>query len=95
MQQSYVSIFFALVASIAYLMIFLFIIHNAVIRLTPLKTPLSKALIATGFLACTGALYTWMGHVGYGSSTYVLPSHLFVLVITWGEFFMGNRQQSN
>lgn len=39
MQQTFVSSFFALAASIAYLMIFLFIIHNAVIRLTPLKSP--------------------------------------------------------
>jgi len=94
MQQTFVSSFFALAASIAYLMIFLFIIHNAVIRLTPLKSPLSKALIATGFLACTAVLYTWMGSVGYGASTYVLPSHLFVLAVTWSEFLLGRRRQS-
>lgn len=84
---------FALAASILYLLIFLFIIHNAVIRLTPYKSRLSKAVIATGFLAFTGALYTWMAYAGYGASTYVLPSHLFVLGLTWAEFYRTGKAE--
>lgn len=84
--------FFALVASTLYLWVFLYIIHNAVIRMTPLKSRISKALIATGFLMFSGTLFTWMGANGYGSSTHVLPSHVLVFAYTWGDYFFGTWQ---
>lgn len=82
---------FGLLASILYIWIFLFIVHNVVIRLTPYKSQLSKAVISTAFLVFTGTLYTWMGTVGFGSSKFVLPSHLFVLGLTWSEYYRGTK----
>lgn len=91
----FLSQFFAIIASIAYLMLFVFVVQNAVIRLTPYKGPLAKIVSATVFLAFTGVLYTWMGRNGFGSNANVLPSHAFVLAYHWLEFMKTKRQLSN
>jgi len=87
-----VSQFFGLLASIMYLWIFLFILHNSLIRLTRFKSRRSKAVSSTLFLLFTAILFTWLGTIGFGSSNFVLPSHLFLLGTTWAEFYNGNRQ---
>lgn len=86
---------FGLIASIVYLLIFLFIVHNVVIRVTPYRSRRSKAVIATGFLLFTGALYTWMGAKGFGTTAYILPSHLFALALVWSDYFRSGKEQSN
>ncbi len=91
----FISQFFALVASVLYLMIFLFIIHNVIIRTTRYNSRLSKAVIATGFLVFTAVLYTIMGYYGFGEPTFVLPSHLFVLGLTWAEYYRVGKQDEN
>lgn len=86
---------FGLLASIMYLWIFLFILHNALIRLTRFKSRLSKAVSSTLFLLFTGTLFTWMGSVGFGSSAYVLPSHLFLLALNWTEYFRSAKEDQS
>lgn len=91
-----VSQVFGLLASILYLWIFLFILHNVLIRLTRFKSRLSKAVSSTLFICFTGTLFIWMGSIGFGSSKFVLPSHLFLLGMTWMEYYQGNKlDQSN
>lgn len=90
-----VSQVFGLLASVLYLWIFLFILHNALIRLTRFKSRLSKAVSSTLFLLFTGTLFTWMASVGFGSSNFVLPSHLFLLGLNWAEYFMGTKQDQS
>jgi len=90
-----VSQFFGLLASIVYLWIFLFIFHNALIRLTRFKSLKSKAVSNTIFIVFTGSLYTFMGTMGFGSNTFVLPSHLFLLGLTWAEYFRDTREVKN
>lgn len=87
-----VSQVFGLLASILYLRIFLFIIHNVMIRLTPYKSRLSKAVSSTIFLVFTCTLYLWLGTRGFGSSQFVLPSHVFLLGLMWAEYYQETKK---
>lgn len=83
--------FFGLLASIFYLWIFLFVVHNAIIRLTPYNTRRSKAISSTAFLLFTGLLFSGMAFVQSTPNPFILPSHLFLLGATWAEYYQGNK----
>lgn len=87
---------FALGACIVYLLVFLYILNFIVSRYTRFKSPLALATVKTGVLVFTAAMYTVMSAMGYGSSTFILPSHLFVIGLIWAEYYRGYKQnQSN
>ncbi len=86
---------FALGACIVYLLVFLYILNFLVARYTRFKSQLSLASIKTGVLIFTAVLYTIMSSLGYGSSAFVLPSHLFVIGLIWAEYYRGNKQNQS
>lgn len=86
---------FALAACIVYLLVFLYILNFLVSRYTRFKSALSLAAVKTGVLIFTATMYTIMSSMGYGSSTFILPSHLFVIGLIWAEYYRGNKQNQN